>query len=286
MNKLIIVITISVLLLTGCFNSIDYKDLLFNELDEIYSLEKTKQLYAIRFETELRDNINSDNKYINAWFEFLPKDLIKIDSAVTIYQNDSKMRLFGEFAFMENYQAETYKILGSYGLDFDIYIEKDDGIYFRSWAFRKMHQHFGIEESFDYTDNFIQIYGPAVANEILDTYKKHKTISENISSWEDILLNEDSTVEDESATYNYELDINTVKDNLNLGQTELSNSLSTLFNITDWKVKYTLIKERLDNSTFILSLNESPEVTDSIFNKLNLEMSRYVYSYDDAIDPR
>jgi len=284
--KLILLITLSIFLLTGCFNSIDYKELLNNQLDEIYSLEKTKQLFAIRLETELNQQFNSDHKYLNAWLEFLPDDLIKIDSAVTIYEDQDQIRIFGEFAFMDDLQAKTYEILETYGLDFDFYIRRDDGIYFRSWAFKQMHQYFEIDEDIDYTDDFVKIYDSKTANELLDTYKNHKSLRDNITSWQDILLNEESEVEDESAEYTYSLDIEVVKENLDLNNSNLSTHISDFLDITNWEAKYVLIKERLDNTTFMLTLNDSDKIENSLFSSLKFDMSRYVYSYDEPIDPR
>jgi hypothetical protein len=237
-------------------------------------------------ETELNQQFNSDHKYLNAWLEFLPDDLIKIDSAVTVYEDQDQIRIFGEFAFMDDLQAKTYEILETYGLDFDFYIRRDDGIYFRSWAFKQMHQYFEIDEDIDYTDDFVKIYDSKTANELLDTYKNHKSLRDNITSWQDILLNEESEVEDESAEYIYSLDIEAVKENLDLNNSKLSTHISDFLDITNWEAKYVLIKERLDNTTFMLTLNDSDKIENSLFSSLKFDMSRYVYSYDEPIDPR
>ncbi len=285
-KRIFLLLTVLTLILAGCFNSIDYKDLLNKELNEIYSLEKVKHLYAIQLETNFKDNYESTNAYINAWLDYLPDDSIKIDSAITVYKDSDEIRLFGEFAFMEGPQDETYEITKSYGLDFDFYVKRNDGVYFKSWAFKQMHDYFGIEAKKDYTDEFIKIYDSEIADEILYLINTHKSISEKGNALNKLLLNEEEIVEDESAKYTYDVNITQVVDNLEFSNSNLSEKVKSFLNITDWEARYILIKERLDNSTFIVNMNDSEKVNKLPFETFYFEASRYVFPYDELIDPR
>ncbi|MFP4456620.1 MAG: hypothetical protein ACLFPS_03100 [Clostridia bacterium] len=287
LRKILLLLTLLTFVLAGCFNSIDYKELLIEELDEIYSLENARYMFGVQLETTLNENYETNNEYINSWLEYLKDDFIKIDSVLSIFKNNEEIKLSGEFAFMEGPQTQTAEIVGYQTIAFDFYVKRDDGVYFRSEDFKSMHDYFGFESKDDYAKDYIEIYGSETANEVIDLINDYMSISEGENNWSDLLINEKEDIEDESAKFTYNIDVEQITESLNTNEGKLSKVIKTFLDITDWEVRYLLVNERLDNSTFIVNLDESSEkLTGSIFDTFYLEMSRYVYPHDEPIDPR
>lgn len=286
LKHVIILVTIFTFILTACSSTVDYESIVYDSLDQIYSIDKTKQLYMTRLDTSLNQDFNIENKYLSAWQDFIGENNIKLDIAITIYRDKDEIRLFGEFAFMEALQPKTFEILESVAIDYDFYIKRDEGVFFRSWALKKMHDSFGIEATEDYTDNFVQLYGKEEANELLNIYNNHKALSDKENIWNDLLSNMTEVIEENTAALYFDLDISKVEENLSLTDSKISNLLEEFFALTDWKAKYFISKEKLVNSTYMVTLDEGNDTETNLLKTFNFDVSRYVFPLDDPIDPR